>query len=239
MGTQRSSLGDPSEIEGPQVPNPTGIRGYQDWSMAQLLYPEYVKEVLEMWTEAGLKNLEIYKQAVGDNIDIINISGTDLGTQVGQLLSVETFRELYKPCFKRLNDWVHQNTDWKVLYHSCGAIRPFLDDFVDMGVDIINPVQITAAGMDARELKDTYGDKLVFWGGGVDTQDTLPNKSPEQIAEHIKRIWTSSPRAAAMCLPPFTTLWETSRKIISQKLLRRREIITFKRKYGFCETGAA
>ena len=187
VGTQRSSLGDPSEIEGPQVLEPTGIRGYQDWSMAQLLYPEYVKEVLEMWTEAGLKNLEIYKQAVGDNIDIINISGTDLGTQVGQLLAVETFRELYKPCFKRLNDWVHQNTDWKVLYHSCGAIRPFLDDFVDMGVDIINPVQITAAGMDAKELKDTYGDKLVFWGGGVDTQDTLPNKSPEQIAEHIKK----------------------------------------------------
>src|SRR5699024_8457917 len=80
VGTQRSSLGDPSEIEGPQVPNPTGIRGYQDWSMAQLLYPEYVREVLEMWTEAGLKNLEIYKQAVGDNIDIINISCTHPGT---------------------------------------------------------------------------------------------------------------------------------------------------------------
>lgn len=187
FGTLRSSLGDPSEIEGPQVLHPTGIRGYQDWSMAQLLYPEYCEEVLDMWTEAGLKNLEIYKQAVGDNIDIINISGTDLGTQIGQLLSVDTFRELYKPRFKRLNDWVHENTNWKVHYHSCGAIRPFLDDFVEMGVDIINPVQTTAKGMDAQELKDIYGDKLVFWGGGIDTQDTLPNKSVEEIKAHVKK----------------------------------------------------
>lgn len=187
FGTFRCSLGDPSELDGPQVKHPTGIRAYQDWCMAQLTEPEYVEEVLEMWTQFGLKNLEIYKQAVGDNIDIINLSGTDLGTQVGQLMSVSTFRELYKPYFKRLNDWVHQNTNWKIHYHSCGAIFPFLDDFVDMGVDIINPVQITAAGMDPKKLKETYGDKLVFWGGGIDTQDTLPNKSPEQIHDHIVR----------------------------------------------------
>ena len=187
IGMQRTSLGDASELEGPQVLHPTGIRSYQDWSMAQLLYPDYVEEVFDMWTEAGLKNLEIYRQAVGDNIDIINISGTDLGTQVGQLMSVNTFRELYKPHFKRLNDWIHANTNWKIHYHSCGAIRPFLDDFVDMGVDIINPVQTTATGMDPQELKDTYGKKLVFWGGGVDTQDTLPNKSPEEIREHVRR----------------------------------------------------
>ena len=187
FGTFRISLGDPSEIEGPQVKHPTGVRSYQDWSMAQLLYPDYVKDVFELWTESGIKNLEIYKQAVGDNIDVINVSGTDLGTQVGQLMSVDTFRELYKPFYTRINKWIHDNTNWKIHYHSCGAIRPFLDDFVDMGVDIINPVQITAKGMDAAELKAQYGDKLVFWGGGIDTQDTLPNKSVEEIRAHVDR----------------------------------------------------
>ena len=96
------------------------------------------------------------------------------------------FRQLYKPHYKRICDWIHQNTNWKTFLHSCGSIVRLLDDFVDMGVDILNPVQLSAKGMDAHMLKEKYGDKLVFWGGGVDTQDMLPNGTPEQIAAQVK-----------------------------------------------------
>lgn len=181
----KGGIGDSSPLPGPAEFAPKGIRNFADWNMAQLLFPDYVKEVFEMQTENTLKNLEIYKQACGDNIQIIGISGTDFGSQHNSLISVEMFRELYKPYYKRMNDWVHQNTNWKTFYHSCGAIYSLLDDFADMGVDIINPVQLSAVGMDMHKLKENYGDKLVFWGGGVDTQSMLPNGTPEQIAAQV------------------------------------------------------
>ena len=87
---------------------------------------------------------------------------------------------------ERINDWVHENTPWKTFYHCCGSIVNYLDDFVDMGVDILNPVQLSAKGMDAHMLKEKYGDKLVFWGGGVDTQQTLPFGTPEQVRQQVK-----------------------------------------------------
>lgn len=179
------SLGDAFQIPGAHTLNPKGIRSYQDWCMAQLLYPEYIEAVFDMWTENALKNLEIYHQAVGDNIDVINISSTDFGTQTGPLLSQDTFCELYKPYYKKMNDWVHKNTRWKTHFHSCGAVESFIEHFIDMGVDILNPVQLSAVGMDARQLKDKYGDRITFWGGGVDTQDLLPNGTPEEIKKQV------------------------------------------------------
>ena len=181
------SIGSPAFIPGAHVLQPKGIRTFEDWTMAQLLYPEYVEEVFEMQTVNCIKNMEIYHQAVGDNIQIISISGTDFGTQNGPIMSMNTFRELYKPYYKRMNDWVHENTNWKTYYHSCGAVADFLDDFVEMGVDIINPVQLNAAGMDAHMLKEKYGDKLVFWGGGIETQTTLPKATPEKVREEVKQ----------------------------------------------------
>ena len=133
-----------------------------------------------------LKNLEIYRQACGDNIQICWISGTDFGTQNGPFLSNEMFRELYKPYYQRVCDWIHRNTSWKTYAHSCGAIEPLLNDFIEMGLDIVNPVQLSAKGMDAKQLKDTYGDRLVFWGGGVDTQEMLPQGTPEEIAVQVR-----------------------------------------------------
>jgi len=179
-------IGDPSAIPGGGVAYPKGIRTYQDWCMAQLLYPEYIHTVFEMQTQNAIKSLEIYKQAVGDNIDVINISGTDFGTQVAPIMSLDTFCELYKPYYKRMNDWVHNNTNWKTHYHCCGAMKIFIEDFIEMGVDVLNPVQLSAVGMDARELKDKYGDRITFWGGGVDTQSLLPNGTPEDVKAQVK-----------------------------------------------------
>ncbi len=154
--------------------------------MAHLLYPDYIKEVYRMQTETVLKNLEIYREAVGERIQIVWLSGTDFGTQNSGFFSKEVFRSLYKPFYQQINDWVHRNTGWKTFYHSCGSVVDYLTDFIEMGVDILNPVQLSAKGMDMHMLKECYGDKLVFWGGGVDTQKTLPFGSPEDIRKEVR-----------------------------------------------------
>ncbi len=180
-----AGFGDSGAIPSPFEKYPKGIRKFEDWCVAQIMYPEYIEEVFEMQTEVMLKNLEIYKQAVGDHIQIVWVSGTDFGTQNAEFMATDMFQELYKPYYKRVCDWVHQHTNWKTFFHSCGCVVNLLDDFVDMGMDILNPVQLSAARMDAHMLKEKYGDKLVFWGGGVDTQDMLPNGTPEEIEQQV------------------------------------------------------
>ncbi len=86
-----------------------------------------------------------------------------------------------------MNDWVHTNTDWKTFFHTCGSIVAYLDDFYEAGVDILNPVQISAEGMNPEFLKERYGDKFVFWGGGVDSQGTLSFGTPEQVREEVRQ----------------------------------------------------
>jgi len=98
----------------------------------------------------------------------------------------KTYRDLFKPFHKRLNDWVHQHTSWKTFIHSCGSIRALLEDFIDAGFDILNPVQCSAVGMDPPALKKDFGDRIVFWGGGVDTQRTLPFGTPEEIRQEVR-----------------------------------------------------
>lgn len=179
-------LGDAAILPGPSEKHPKGIRSMDDWLMAHILYPEYIKSVFEMQTQVMLKNLEIYRQAVGDKIQIIWISGTDFGTQNGEFVSPEIFRDIYKPFYKRINDWVHKNTPWKTFFHTCGSIYHILPDLIEMGVDIVNPVQVSAANMDAQRLKDEFGKDIVFWGGGVDTQKTLPYGTPEQVYAQVQ-----------------------------------------------------
>lgn len=179
-------FGDVSMIPGPNIKNPAGIRKMEDWLVAHILYPDYILEIFELQMEVALKNLKIYKQAVGDRIQVIWISGTDFGTQNSEFMSPETYRKFYKPYQKKINDWVHENTNWKTFYHSCGSLVRLLDDMVEAGIDILNPVQCSAAGMDPKMLKEKYGQKLVFWGGGVDTQQVLPFGTPEEVKAQVK-----------------------------------------------------
>ena len=150
-----------------------------------MLNKDYIIEVFEYQTKIAIENLKLYKQAVGDKIDTILVGDTDIGTQKGELFSPDIFRELYKPYFKQMNDWVHENTNWKTFYHSCGSIANLLDDFVEMGVDIINPVQCSAKNMGAEQLKKHYGEKLTFWGGGINTQWTLPFGTVEDVKKEV------------------------------------------------------
>jgi len=179
------SLGDVALLPGRDEREPRGIRRLDDWYAAHLLYPDYIKAVFRLQTDIALRNLELYRQAVGDRIQILHLSSTDLGTQMGPMIGLTQFRELYKPFYAEMNAWVHEHTAWKTFYHSCGSVVSFIPDFIDMGVDILNPVQMSAAGMGAARLKAEFGDKIVFWGGGVDTQKTLPFGTPAEVRQEV------------------------------------------------------
>lgn len=183
------ALGDAGLLPGIGLSRTPGIRKVEEWYVAHIIHPKYIKEVYEFQTEIAMKNLKLYKEAVGDKIDVIYMSGADFGTQKAELMSPDMFREFYKPYFKKVNEWIHENTTWKTFYHSCGSIVNLLDDFTDMGVDILNPIQCSAYGMEPKFLKEKYGDKLTFWGGAIDTQKTLPFGTPEDVRkEALERL---------------------------------------------------
>ena len=126
-------------------------------------------------------------RAVGDVVDAVFVCGTDFGTQTSAFCSVATFRELWLPYYRQLNDWIHAHTTWKTFKHSCGSVERFFASFIDAGFDIVNPVQCSAQGMEPEQLKAEYGDRIVFWGGGVDTQKTLPFGTPAEVREQVLR----------------------------------------------------
>lgn len=182
-----AGFGDISTVPGPAILHPKGIRDPEEWYVSTLTRKEYVKEIFHLQLELQMKNLTMYQQAAGDRIDVIVMGGTDFGSQNGPFISPAAYRELFKPLHKEMNDWVHANTEWKTFYHTCGSIVAFLDDFAEAGIDILNPVQISAAGMSPDNLKQKYGDKFVFWGGAIDVQHTLTFRSADQVREEAKR----------------------------------------------------
>ena len=187
-------LGDVAMLPGPGLLNPTGVRHMEDWLCAHISNPDYITDIFEVQTQACLKNLEIYHQAVGERIDCVLLSGTDFGTQQKPFLAVEVFQRMYKPYYKRMCDWIHRNTTWKAMFHSCGCVEPLLEDLIEAGMDVLNPVQFSANGMDPMDLKTRYGDRITFWGGGVDTQKTLPFGTPEEVEQQVaERLEILSP----------------------------------------------
>ena len=181
-----AAFGDFAFLPGPSLRVPRGIRTITDFTMAHKLRPEYVHDVYALQCEIGLKNLEIYRQAVGDSIQAIFMGGTDFGTQRALMMSEVDFRAFYFPYWRTVNDWVHTNTKWKTFYHTCGSVAPLIPVFVEAGADILNPVQCSAYNMDARMLKEQFGDKVVFWGGGMDTQYTLPRGTTDQVRAMVR-----------------------------------------------------
>ena len=184
-----TAFGDIAFVPGPGLKDPKGIRGVEEWYVSTVARSEYVREVFDRQCEIGLENLALVKEAVGDRIDVVFATGTDFGTQRGPFISPDAYRDLYQPFHNKINGWIHEHTDWKVFIHSCGGIRPLIGDIIDAGFDVLNPVQCSAEGMSPQALKDDFGDKLVFWGGGVDTQQTLPFGTPDEVyAEVSERI---------------------------------------------------
>ena len=181
------ALGDIAMVPAPFLKRPRGIRDVAEWYMSIALRPDYIEQVFDRQTALALENLVALHAAVKDPIDVAYVCGTDFGTQTSTFCSRDTFRRLYLPYYRRMTDWIHAHTTWKVLKHSCGAVVSLLPDFLDAGIDVLNPVQCSATGMDPRHLKDTYGDRLTFWGGGVDTQQVLPYGTPADVREQVLR----------------------------------------------------
>ena len=180
------TFGDVALVPAPFLKNPKGIRDIEEWYVSTAIRQDYVKAIFERQAEIAIENLSRLHQAVGDKIAVIQTNGTDFGTQNGPFLSVENYRELFMPFQKKVNGWIHEHTTWKTFMHSCGGVYPLLDSIVEAEFDILNPVQCSAGGMDPRQLKNNYGDKLVFWGGGVDTQRVLPFGTPDEVREQVK-----------------------------------------------------
>jgi len=183
-----TALGDIALIPAPFLTHPKGIRDVEEWYVSTLTRRPLIHRIFERQTEIALRNLEKIHARVGDRVQAAFLCGTDFGTQQSTFCSVAAFRELYMPYYKRINDWVHRHTAWKTFKHSCGAVETLLPAFIESGFDILNPVQVSAAGMDARNLKEKYGRDIVFWGGGVDTQKTLAFGTPDEVrAEVLER----------------------------------------------------
>ena len=180
------TFGDIALVPGTFLKHPKGIRDVQEWYTSLYTRPDYIKAVFEYQCGVALENLEKLYGAVGGKVSIIQTNGSDFGTQNGPFCSVEAFRDFYKPYQKRVNDWIHGHTPWKTFMHCCGGIEPLLDDVIEAGFDILNPVQCSAAGMEPRELKRKYGGRITFWGGGVDTQHTLPFGTPEDVRREVR-----------------------------------------------------
>ncbi len=180
-----TAFGDIALVPAPWMKHTKGIRDIEEWYVSTAARFGYVYELFERQCEIGLANLEKIRAVVGDRITAVFVTGTDFGTQNGPFISCRSYCSLYQPFHKRVNDWIHENTTWKTFIHSCGSVVDLLPDIIDAGFDILNPVQTSARGMDPRTLKDRFGDKITFWGGGVDTQKTLPFGTPEQIRDEV------------------------------------------------------
>ncbi|MFW6153812.1 MAG: uroporphyrinogen decarboxylase family protein [Planctomycetota bacterium] len=180
-----TALGDIALVPAPFLKHPKGIRDVAEWYMSTAMRPDYVKAIFARQVELARENLPKIHDAVGDRVDVAFLCGTDFGTQTSTFCSPATFDDLYAPYYTAMNDWIHANTPWKTFKHSCGAVEPFIGRLADAGFDILNPVQCSAAGMDPQTLKDRYGDRIVFWGGGVDTQHTLPFDTPDAVREQV------------------------------------------------------
>lgn len=181
-----TAFGDIALVPGLNLKNPKGIRDVTEWYMSVIMRPDYIHEIFEKQSEIALSNLQKFYETVGNNIHAIFMCGTDFGTQDSQFCGLDTLEEMYLPYYKKLNDWIHAHTNWKTFKHSCGAVEPFINSFIEAGFDIINPVQINAKGMEPQHLKDAYGDRITFWGGGVDTQMVLSFGTPEEVKKQVQ-----------------------------------------------------
>jgi hypothetical protein len=180
------SLGDIAKVPGQMLKDPRGIRSAEEWYISLSARRDYVYKVFERQTEINLANLLRIHQAVGNRPAVAYLTGTDFGTQNGPLLAPKAYRELFLPFHKQTNDWVHKHTTWKIFLHSCGSVSDLIEDFIAAGFDILNPVQTSAARMDPGELKRKFGERITFWGGGVDTQCTLPFGSADDVRREVR-----------------------------------------------------
>jgi len=162
------------------------MRGLENLFIDMIEQPAILEAIIDRTLEFWLGWFRLFMDEVGDVVDVIMI-GDDLAGQDGPLFPPKLYRSIVKPRQKRLVQYIKSRTKAKIWYHSCGSIIEYIPDLLDNGIDILNPVQVSARGMDPRWLKATYGDRLVFWGGGIDSQHILPRATPQEVRQHVRR----------------------------------------------------
>ncbi|MEI6157214.1 MAG: uroporphyrinogen decarboxylase family protein [Atribacterota bacterium] len=161
------------------------LRGFENFFMDLVLRPDLACGIMDIMVDFQLGQFKELLSRVGDGIDVV-LCGDDLATQNGPFISPDLYRRYIKPRQKKLYDFIKTKTRARLFYHSCGAITPFLPDLIDIGVDILNPVQVKARGVDLPKLKKEWGKKIVFWGG-IDTQRVLPFGTPSEVRDEVRR----------------------------------------------------
>jgi uroporphyrinogen decarboxylase len=162
------------------------LRGYEEYYVDLARNKTWVAYMLDRLLEFKSAFWGRALQEIGHLVDVV-VEADDLGGQQAPLMSPKTYRSLIQPRHRRLFSFIKEQAPVKLFYHTCGAVHRLIPDLIDAGIDILNPVQISAAGMDLQELKREFGPDLVFWGGGVDTQRVLGSGTPEDIKDHVRR----------------------------------------------------
>jgi len=162
------------------------MRGLERWFIDMIENPAFCEALLEQTLKFWIGYLKCFMAEVGDIVDVVMI-GDDLAGQNGPLFSPDFYRKVVKPRQKKLVQLIKSLTKAKIWYHTCGSCQGLIPELLDNGIDILNPIQISADNMDPGELKKRYGKKLVFWGGGIDAQHVLPFVKPSEIREHVRK----------------------------------------------------
>lgn len=162
------------------------MRGLERWFMDMMTNPEFCEALIDQTFKFWMDWFHVFLGEVGDVVDVIMI-GDDLAGQTGPLFNPMVYKEIVKPRHKKLVQYIKSRTNAKIWYHTCGACTQYIPELIDNGIDVLNPVQISAVGMEPVNLKAKFGDKLSFWGGGIDAQHILPHGTPEQVRDEVRK----------------------------------------------------
>ena len=160
------------------------LRGFEDWFIDLAANRDLIEALFDAVLEVNMATCEVLLEEIGDEVDVV-MASDDLGLQQGLMMSPKMYRELIKPRHEKYFQLMHDMTDAKVFFHTCGSVADIVDDLIEIGVDVLHPVQASAAGMDTAWLKREYGDRLAFWGA-VDTQHVLPHGDVEDVKEEVE-----------------------------------------------------
>ena len=164
-----------------------GLRGWERFMMDMALDPKLAQALTQKLADHYVANLRRYLDAVGNYVQIIQM-GDDLGTQRGPQMSPDMYRSIIKPAHRQVYEYIKTHSDLYIFLHTCGSIYKLIPDLIEVGVDILNPVQISAVDMDPARLKREFGQDVVFWGGGANTQHVLPDATPEEVRRHVREL---------------------------------------------------
>jgi uroporphyrinogen decarboxylase len=162
------------------------MRGFERFMMDLVSDESFATTLMDILLELYIEFYGVYLEAVGPYVQIVAL-GDDLGMQTGPLISPELYRRLIKPRHKELYDFIHSRTEARIMHHTCGSVFPLVQDLIDVGVDILNPIQTSAQGMDPAALKREFGQQLIFHGG-IDVQQMLPFATPARVREEVRRV---------------------------------------------------